>query len=292
MQQVLCWVLWPMELVNRSLQGFVFSNSWIAIGAGCLTYYCSVQCWPFFSYLDLLYALFVSILTFTSYNFQRLIKLRHNDTPSSIRHFWINDHVQLLKILTLLGALASTVLAFYLLTFPVVLISIPMGIFVLFYAQVLPLFKGFRSVPLFKNVITALVWTHTLLLVPLILYEYESSFLLIIIRFKIELMALFIFIFGVSIPFDIRDVNQDQGKIKTFVGIVGIPLSKGLAFSCFVVSCYLAFELDWLAFQVITIIASVLIWFTHPQRSEWFFSLLWDGILVLFALGLFIEKLI
>jgi hypothetical protein len=281
-----------MELVNRSLQGFVFSNSWIAIGAGCLTYYCSVHCWPFFSHLDLLYALFVSILTFTSYNFQRLIKLGHNDTPSSVRHFWINDHVQLLKILTLLGALVSAVLAYYLLTFPVVLFSIPMGIFVLFYAQVLPLFKGFRSVPLFKNVITALVWTHTILLVPLILNEYESSFLSIIAHFKIELMALFIFIFGVSIPFDIRDINQDQGKIKTFVGIVGIRFSKWLALVCFIVSGYLSFELDWLTFQVIAVIASVLIWFTHPQRSEWFYSLLWDGILVLFGLGVFIEKLI
>ncbi len=292
MQRGLCWVLLPMELVNRSLQGFVFSNSWIAIGAGCLTYYCSVHCLPFFSQIGLFYALFVSVLTFTSYNFQRLIKLRHNDTPSSIRHFWINDHVQLLKILTLIGALASAVLAYYLLTLPVVLFSIPMGIFVLFYAQVLPLFKGFRSVPLFKNVITALVWTHTILLVPLILNENESSFLSIFIHFKTELMALFIFVLGISIPFDIRDINQDQGKIKTFVGIVGMRFSKWLALVCYVVSGYLAFELDWFTFYVLAIFASVLIWFTHPQRSEWFFSLLWDGILVLFWLGIFIEKLI
>jgi hypothetical protein len=61
---------------------------------------------------------------------------------------------------------------------------------------------------------------------------------------------------------------------------------------CFIVSGYLSFELDWLTFQVIAVIASVLIWFTHPQRSEWFYSLLWDGILVLFGLGIFIEKLI
>jgi len=284
-------VLLPMELVNRSLRAFVFSNSWIAIGAGCITYYFSTHCLPSFQQNSFLYAVFVSIITFTSYNFQRLVKLRFNDTPSSIRHFWINEHIVLLKIFTFLGTVISVLLAFYLLTFRVVIFSVPMGLFVLFYAQVLPIFKGIRSVPIIKNLITALVWTYAVLLVPIILSYSETSFPEVFTDFKIELFALFLFIFGVSIPFDIRDVEQDQGKIKTLVGIMGKTASKWLAFGCFVASGFLAFELDWYTFQVSVILTLVLLWFTEPHRSEWFYSLLWDGILVSFGIGLFIENL-
>jgi hypothetical protein len=280
-----------MELVNRSLRTFVFSNGWIAIGAGCITYYFSTHCLPSF-HESSLYAVFVSVLTFTSYNFQRLVKLRFNETPSSIRHLWINEHIVLLKMFTFLGTAISFLLAFYLLTFQVVLFSIPMGIFVLFYAQVLSIFKGIRSVPIIKNLITALVWSYAVLVVPIILNYPLSSLLEVLYDFKIELFALFLFIFGVSIPFDIRDVKQDQGKIKTMVGIMGKTASKWLAFGCFVVSGFLAFELEWYTFQVSIILALVLLWFTHTQRSEWFFSLLWDGILVSFGIGLFIENLL
>ncbi len=281
-----------MELVNRSLQGLVFSNGWIAIGAGCITYYFSTHCLPSFHQSSLLYAVFVAILTFTSYNFQRLVKLRFNETPSSIRHLWINEHIVLLKLFTFLGTAISFLLAFYLLTFQVVLFSIPMGIFVLFYAQVLPIFKGIRSVPIIKNLITALVWSYAVLVVPIILNYPLSSFWEVFYDFKIELISLFLFIFGVSIPFDIRDVKQDQGKIKTMVGIMGKTDSKWLAFGCFVVSGFLAFELEWYTFQVSILLALVLLWFTNTQRSEWFYSLLWDGVLVSFGIGLFIENLL
>jgi hypothetical protein len=176
-----------MELVNRSLRTFVFSNSWIAIGAGCITYYFSTHCLPSFHQSSLLYAVFVSVLTFTSYNFQRLVKLRFNETPSSIRHLWINEHIVLLKMFTFLGTAISFLLAFYLLTFQVVLFSIPMGIFVLFYAQVLSIFKGIRSVPIIKNLITALVWSYAVLVVPIILNDPLSSLLEVLYDFKIEL---------------------------------------------------------------------------------------------------------
>jgi hypothetical protein len=281
-----------MELVNRSLQVFIFSNSWIAIGAGCITYYFSTHCLSSFHHSSFLYAVFVTTLTFTSYNFQRLLKQRNNEKPISIRHFWINEHIILLKILTLIGSVISVILAYNLLTYRVVLYSIPMIIFVLFYAQVSPFFKGIRSILLLKNIITALVWTYTVLIVPIILNEPLFSFVEVFLKYKMEIFALFLFIFGVSIPFDIRDKEQDQGKIKTFVGLIGVTASKWISLGCFSISGYLVFILEWYTVQISLLIALVLLWFTNSNRSEWFYSFFWDGILVFFGLGILIENLL
>lgn len=279
-----------MESVNRNLQVVLFSNSWIAIGAGLTTFYFSSKMVGSAVSFHFLYALFVAFLTFTAYNFQRLVKHNNKDTPSSIRHFWIKNNSNKVLLFSLFGCVASCLLAYSLLNATVILYSLPIGLMVLFYAQVIPHFKGIRSIPIIKNVITSWVWCYAIIVVPLMLSESNISFFEMLFNHQLNLWALFVFIFGVSIPFDIRDVHQDNGKITTLVGIVGVKNSKIVLIFCFSFSFIMGLTTGLWVFAGCSLLGVLLTILTHPERSELFYSFFWDGLLVCFGIGLLIEK--
>lgn len=122
--------------------------------------------------------------------------------------------------------------------------------------------KFVRKIPLLKVFYVGLVWglVDSWLILP---------------EFNIEIFLIsFLFITALVLPFDIRDMNDDE--VVTFPRLIGIQNTKFLAyfltFSALLISIfYLKFEFS-LAFFIASIFTFILIYCSKPTNSEHYFS--------------------
>lgn len=98
-------------------------------------------------------------------------------------------------------------------------------------------------------------------------------------------------VFAVAIPFDIRDLSIDtENKVQTLPQKLGIRHAKILAYSALGLMCCFA-SLSYrisaynmqhlLAIGTSAVATGTLIFFTHKEKSDYFFSGAIDGMLLL-----------
>lgn len=168
------------------------------------------------------YVFIIFFATLLEYNIHRFITVITNpDALNSPKHKWVKQHLKLfylLVILSIVGFIASVVFAknVVLMTF------IPIGVLTLFYS--LPIFKSkknifrLREIPFLKIFIISFVWSAVTILLPIIQTENSYS-----VREIIWMLSeRFMFVFAITIPFDIRDMQADiQAKLKTIPIVIG-----------------------------------------------------------------------
>lgn len=166
-------------------------------------------------------------------------------------------------------------------------------------AYVLPVFRGkrLRDLPFVKIFTIAPVWAFVTVILPV--QEYGN-----ILDSHVKLMFLerALFVFALTIPFDIRDIDVDiQTNVKTIPLSIGVQKAQYLAILALVSCIFIVFSLnnqDVYSFKntialLLTYIVSILVvGFTRKDRNDYYFYGLTDGMMLLQSLFFFLLTVI
>lgn len=271
-------------MIRRIGHYFLFGNVFIAVCAFCqlVTTY-QLTGIPFSWEL----ALWVFLATFFLYNFDSLLPTKlHFRGQLSPRKAWVLHHRRQL-VVAVLGAGAAILFIFYWhfrlahfwLLAHLALISM------LYSLPVVPLRKGWvllRNIPLLKLFLIAYVWACVTVWLPLLTAGWDIS--------RAEgwqlFLQRFLFIFPLTIIFDIRDVDKDKTTATlTLPRLVGVRPAKVIAWlillAYLVLVCLNQSGNHRIALLVAGGVYAVVIGLADKRRSEYFYALAADGLMVL-----------
>lgn len=281
------------------LDAVLYSNGLVAGAAALLTvssacYWRRALPWP----------VPVLVLAATLFVYNLNGARRHNlRLPAQVppRRRWIVEHRPLL--VGLVGASALAVAALYWLspfTLPLTGFLGHLALLSLAYSwPVLPprqpggRRRGLRDWPGLKTGLLAYVWSAVTVWLPALclgLPLTTSSVWLLFLR-------RFCFILAVALVFDLRDYQRDQrnGPL-TLPGLLGYQGGRWLALACTLVSVVLLLPGLSLPAQGVLVLPGLLtaliVWFANETRSEYYFALLADGVLVVQALALMLAAVL
>lgn len=244
---------------------------------------------------------FIFCSTFFTYNFQRIYRLNSFELVGKligIRLSWIIRNRKKLFFASILSACGSLFFVLQL-SAKVFLLILPLAIFSILY--VIPFVNrgdkkiAIRDLPFAKIFIISLVWSLVMVALPIAdaegirkLKESSSLFLL---------AEQFLFIFAITLPFDIRDLRYDmESNIKTIPTYLGIR--KTIILSHIILVVFLVLKAiqfygfnqmtleRFVATSITVVIVMVIIAFTNRRRPELFFSGLIDGTMLLMYFGI------
>lgn len=196
------------------IKALINTNIYISIAAVMLTIETQIQMGLKPQWHPYLFIIFFA--TLFEYNLHRLITVTINKKAlNSDKHKWVIENLKGFYLMVFISVLGFISVAF--LAKREVLITLaPIAIITLFYST--PIFKSkknifrFRDIPYLKIFLIAFVWSSATILLPVI-QSGNTYYNTDIITMLVER---FFFIFAITIPFDIRDIEADkQDGVKT-----------------------------------------------------------------------------
>jgi len=159
-------------------------------------------------------------------------------------------------------------------------------------AYALPVFrkKRLRDFPFLKIFLIALVWTWLTAWLPALelhrLHEAATRWML---------AERSLFIFGITLPFDLRDRQTDTAAgISTLPSIMDVrplgSLTLIAAIACAYANLHGGFYSsgDWVAITITCLIAIFLLWLSPNVKHDYYFTGLIDGLMLLQFLGVWL----
>ena len=261
----------------------VYSNIWVAFCVLGLTESTEVL----FGTINSKVSQFVFFATIFTYNFQRVVRLKKEQKQA--RKDWLNQYRYAVYLLILVSGFmvlyrfvefrSSTQLA---IVFSGVLsISYPFGL---------------RRIPFFKIFIISLVWTISTLFLLVLENHIPISQNIIL-----HLMSRFLFVFAITIPFDIRDLKYDAQNLITIPLFFGALKSRFIAvfalFICGVIAIFQHLEKtlifsNLLALILLYFMSSIFIAKSDESKGEMYFSFWMESLSIVGYLFLAIMLLI
>lgn len=249
---------------------------------------------------------YYALLFFASiflYSLQRVVIFFRKESWESTtrRHAWLLRNKQLLLGQTAFTGLAAAFISFFYFPFmQLMLLVLPALVVSLAYAMPLFPVKGrwirLRDFPFLKIFLIAAVWVYLSVFIPLLFSNIPVVAMLEVIPFDMLCWGfeLFLLIVALTIPFDIRDLPYEEGKVKTIPGVMGWRNAQLLA----MVLLFPALGLRVLGNAAADSFLNpgffaALLWYgcaatmllkTNPSRGEYFYSFGMDGLFVLYAL--------
>lgn len=280
-----------MKKAFQSILDFLlFSNvfmSLCAVAQALVTYHL-IDARPNYTILALLFTATLGI-----YNFCILItKPKEPQQSPHLRIRWFFAHYRLMITFTLVSVL-SLVPLFFMISTPARLLLIFSGIISVCYA--LPIFTlgdqkfGLRNIPGLKPFLITVVWTLSTVLLP-ILEAKELHLTTVSMQDTTLLIAKrFLFIFALTVPFDIRDFFEDNKLgVKTIPVIIG---QKNAYIFCaalltgYVIMLFLYHDNGFNAdFWALTFTAALSVWLIFKskwEKNEYYYFFYMDGVLIL-----------
>jgi len=219
---------------------FVFSNLYVALGGGILTYaICYLQrLTPKLSYSFTAFFYFLSM-----YIMNNIADSQAMGYNNPIKNYFYEKFRYSFLVAGLLSSLAALVISFQLgaLPFAAVFASILLGMF--YSLKIIPQSKNFKlfwrlkDIPASKDLYIALAWVTITAFVPFLSQRESGSFLSSLVSF----FFVFSIVYIKSILFDIRDIQGDRivgretipmimgiDKTKLYLGVLLILTSAGL----------------------------------------------------------------
>lgn len=188
-------------------------------------------------------------------------------------------------------ALAGLIISSFFCTLKEISILAPLGLLSVLYSGPIisrnKMVLKLREVPFLKIFIIAVVWSCATVILPAInvgkpLFSFEVISLL---------LRRLLFIFAITVPFDIRDLKADaQGNIKTLPSVFGLKTARLIAnvammlFLILVIIEYLLIELNISLCIAFFISAGFSIWLINKQAGEnklWHYYVGLDGMMLL-----------
>ena len=230
---------------------------------------------------------FVFFATLFAYNFQRVVRIKKG--KAHLRKDWLNRHKTAIYSLMLLGGLISGYL-FFEFQRPTQIAIVVSGVLSIGYPF------GLRKIPGSKIFLIALVWTISTML--LVLFENQTQ---LTQKITLHLLARFLLIFAITIPFDIRDLNFDNKELRTIPIIFGAVKARIIAISalfiCAIISVFQYINKDinsayLLALILLYFVSSIFIAKSDVSKQEMYFSFWVESLSVLGYFFLLISALI
>jgi 4-hydroxybenzoate polyprenyltransferase len=236
--------------------------------------------------------LFIYCSTLFIYNLHRIVGLSQiNDSSLSARHIWAKKYKTFLFFLIVLSGSCGLVLALLLGTVFIAPICVP-ALIALGYSMPIIKRKGkywrLRDVPFAKVFLISITVSYVSVYLPL----YESFELYTQPTLFYYFLSRCFFIFAITIPFDIRDLEFDKGStLNTIPMMLGVDKAKQVSLLCLACFSFIVLVLFSqsaymsVAHLVAAIFAGWVITLCKKDSSEYYYSLLVEGtMLVLFGL--------
>lgn len=279
-------------VLRKAIHYFVFGNFLIAFSAVALTHLSQYRQPMETGDLHLLVFVFFSTLLVYNLNLLAGMKGMRASAFRSERHSWIIKHEKFIQAFSVLSLIVCIAELTALKKDTLLFLFVP-GIFALGYALPVPLGNGkifrLREVAFVKIFLVAWVWGTFTVGLPFvqqqgfsIIYEPEHF---------LQFVSRAVFIFAITIPFDIRDLSYDSDKsVTTIPARLGMERSKTIALLLVVVFVALTmvrFQFGFcampelIALTLSAIQTAILVWMINQQRKELFYSLWMEGTMLL-----------
>jgi hypothetical protein len=196
--------------------------------------------------------------------------------------------IQLLSLFCFFGL----IITFFELNNTTKLLVLCLGAVTFFYEIPFERVASLRRIKGLKIYIIALVWAMTTVLLPLLEagIEFEVSIFLTFIQ-------RFIFILVLMLPFEIRDLNNDDLLLSTIPQKIGITTSKRLGFLGLFLIFLLSFllhnnSIDILTSTIVMVVTGLFLLFSHPKKPFYFTAFWIESVPVFWALLVWISNLL
>ena len=228
---------------------------------------------------------FIFFGTITGYNFVKYAEV------ARLKHRRLNLTLRTIQIFSFFSFLALCYFALKL-PFNTLLVTGGFAALTFFYAIPVLQHKNLRTLTGIKIVIVALVWAGVTLIIPLV-NENE----ILTNTMWISFIQRAIFVFALTLPFEIRDLKYDELALGTLPQRVGVKSTKYIGTALLIVVILLEFfkpELNWSYLSSLVFISGVLTFFlfiSERNQSKYFASfwvesipVVWFGILLILML--------
>ena len=261
-------------MIRRIIDFLLFSSIFISFGAFTIVH-------RTFLISSLTPTLEISFFAFFStlftYNLTKVVPLylrtNSSDYAYNERNKWNLNQTKLLITITVVSGLISGLL-FVKLNFSQQLFISHLGLVSVFYT--VPIYRGktLRDISFLKIFLIAYVWASTSIL-PIIEFGFTISTFYIFINNLL-------FIFAITLPFDIRDFERDQSKsLKTIPQSIGINWTKILSALLLLLSLTFTSAIEMFPEIAVAFVSVLLILFSSKKNSEYYFLGLIDGLIIL-----------
>lgn len=198
--------------------------------------------------------------TITSYNFVKFAPI------AKLHYRNLTKNLQLIQVFSFFSFLGLIYYAFQLPFRTKVVFLVGMFLVIVYAIPVLQK-KNLRSIGKLKIYWVAFCWTLSIVIAPTIHYKLP----IISFQFLLEIFQLFILIIALIIPFDIRDLECDNGALRTIPQEFGIRKSKifavGLLFVYLLIDIYLWGKINyWLPSSIMVGLGGMII-LKMPKRA-------------------------
>lgn len=269
-------------IIKILLENIIYANWIVSISAGVLTF---GNCVFFGLENAFWYGIFSFCSTWLVYNIQRMYKANKNESNEWLE--WVNWNFRTLiqiAFFMFVGCAISYVQIGGMNLWSVLLFAISSIISFFYVVKIRGI--SLREIPFLKIHWVAQSWVLVLILFPWLNEDFwpHSGF--------VFLLAMYLYIFAVTIPFDIRDITYDEKNQTTLPMRIGVRNSKLLGvlllgFSFVLLNIYfgeIQIERLFLAalMQVILIIKS------HERINDFYTAGLIDGAIILLGLSLIV----
>jgi len=227
------------------VKAIINSNIYISLAAVLLTIETQIQLGMEPQLHPYLFIIFFA--TLFEYNMHRFITVITNkEALKSDKHKWVRENLKAFYLLVFCSVAGFIFVAF--LAKKEVLITLgPIAILTMFYS--IPVFGNkksifrLREIPYLKIFLIAFVWSASTILLPII--QSDSSFN------KTHVIAMlaerFFFVFAITIPFDIRDIEADkQAGLKTIPILFNEKKSNNISY----LSLFIFFIISFFHYQL------------------------------------------
>ncbi|NRB63333.1 MAG: hypothetical protein HRU40_09975 [Saprospiraceae bacterium] len=263
----------------------LYSNLWIALGALFLTLQTR---WLLLGTAQLtVLDGFIMCATLFVYAVHRIIALQKQKNAYVKKRFRTIARRRVdISFYALLAAVGS-VIFFFQLPAPIQVSTIVPAMLSILY--VMPIFRGkkrLRDFNYLKVFLVAIVWTWVTVILPA-----TDQAVLELVPTKLIALERFLFIFAITIPFDIRDLHLDQAaSVRTLPTKVGLKKARILSLTLLFLACVIAFylyHLDtyslpvWCGWMCSALLAVPLIIKAHPHKHDYYFTGLIDGLMII-----------
>jgi 4-hydroxybenzoate polyprenyltransferase len=229
--------------------------------------------------------------TLALYSFSMLMAKPSNPLASPFKRVsWIFSNQSLFITLGLMAAVYGAVLSLSLNT-PAQILLILLGLIAISYN--LPLYRlgekrvGLRNLPAIKFFLVALVWTFSVVLLP-VLELQNTDITPSLTQIPLLIAQRLLLISAIVIPFDVRDIYQDQiHQLKTIPVVLGEKKAYRLCFvlllSTLLFSSFISplFSLEFIAISITILISFWLIFKYTGEKNEYYYFFFLDGLLIL-----------
>ncbi|WP_157530791.1 UbiA family prenyltransferase [Hymenobacter norwichensis] len=278
---------------RRGLDAVLYSSTWLALAALGLT-------WSTFLFWQVHIPFRPGLMIFTAtlflYNIDSVLPYKHGQPLMlSGRKRWMLEHRRELLALAMVALGVSGTLFFldgwqHLMLFLGHLAAISM-LYSLPVVKVRGQWRALRDLPLLKVFLIAYVWAAVTVWVPA-LYLDKSLFGPVV---GILFLRRFFFILALAFVFDIRDYTKDlHTGTRTFPGLFGVQATKWIALGALVLAGVLlptgVGATEALVLTLPLLAAAGTIWYAEESRSDYYYALLADGVMVFQFLVVYLVK--